>query len=143
MSMRSTNTRSRAAAVLALVVSDILLALAIWGAACVFQGVLGRWPLSAITIAAVAPNAVIWVWMRAALGLYSLGYGLARVEEIRRQTFALFATVGIILVFTFSSQLGGLIPRTVLFGWALGLLVVAPVVRHYVKASLLPTNDER
>ena len=88
MSMRNTNPHSRANAVIVLVASDVLLALAMWGVAFVLQGVLGRWPLSAIAVANIVPNVVIWVWMRAALGLYP-GYGLNRVEELRRQTYAL------------------------------------------------------
>ncbi len=122
---------------LVLVSSDILLALAMWLAAFVLQGVLGRWPLSAIAIASIVPNVAAWIWMRAALGLYP-GYGLDQVEELRRQTYALLATLTIITVFAFASQLGDSVSRIFLFTWALGLLVVAPVVRHYVKASLLP-----
>ncbi len=133
--MRNPYSRSRANAVVTLVASDILLALAMWGAACVFQGVLGRWTLSALVIGVIVPNIVIWVWMRAALGLYP-GYGLDRMEELRRQTYALLATLTIITVFAFASQLGNSIPRVFLFAWALGLLVAAPVVRHFVKALL-------
>jgi len=65
------------------------------------------------------------------------GYWLDQVEELRRQTYALLATLTIITVFAFASQLGDSISRVFLFGWALGLLLVAPVARHYVKASLL------
>ena len=130
------SSASRANAILVLVSSDVLLALAMWGAAFVLQGVLGRWSLSAIAISSIVPNVVIWVWMRAALGLYP-GYGLDRMEELRRQTYALLATLTIITVFAFASQLGGSISRVFLFAWALGLLVVAPVVRHYVKGSFL------
>src|SRR3712207_3815342 len=132
MSMRNPNSRSRANAVVTLLASDVLLALAMWGAACVFQGVLGRWTLSALVIGVIVPNIVSWVWMRAALGLYP-GYGLDRMEELRRQTYALLATLTIITVFAFASQLGNSIPRAFLFAWALGLLLVAPVARHFVK----------
>jgi cell division protein FtsW (lipid II flippase) len=66
------------------------------------------------------------------------GYGLDRAEELRRQTFALFATVAIIVVFAFASQLDNSLPRPFLFGWALGLLVVAPVVRRLRKGASLP-----
>jgi hypothetical protein len=135
MSMRNTNPHSRAYAVLVLVSSDVLLALSMWGVAFVLQGVLGRWPLSAIAVASIVPSVVVWVWMRAALGLYP-GYGLAKAEELRQQTYALLATLTRILVFAFASQLGHSISRIFLFTWALSLLVVAPVVRHYVKAHL-------
>ena len=121
--------------VLGLFSSDILLALAMWLVAFVLQGVLGKWPLSAIAIASIVPNVAAWIGVRAALGLYP-GYGLDQVEELRRQTYALLATLTIITVFAFASQLGDSISRVFLFTWALGLLVAAPVVRHYVKASL-------
>jgi hypothetical protein len=138
MSIRNTNPRSRTSAVLVLVSSDVLLALAMWGAAFVLQGALGRWPLSALAVASIVPSVVVWVWMRAALGLYSLGYGLeTRAQELRQQTYALVATVAVISVFAFASQLGNSLPRAFLFAWALGLLVTAPVVRHYVKLALV------
>src|SRR3712207_5693797 len=114
MLMRNPNSRSRANEVV-LASSDVLLALAMWGVAFVLQGVLGHWPLSAIAISSIVPNVVIWVWMRAALGLYP-GYGLDRMEELRRQTYALLATLTIITVFTFASQLGDSISRAFLFG---------------------------
>src|SRR3712207_496178 len=112
---------------------DVLLAVVMWEVAFVLQGVLGHWPLSALEMTSIVSNVVIWVWMRAALGLYP-GYGLTKAEELRRQTYALLATLTIILVFAFSSQLGGSLSRPFLFTWALGLMLVAPVVRHYVKA---------
>ncbi len=139
MSMRNSNPRSRASAVLVLLASDVLLAFAMWGVAFVLEFVTGRGVLSEGTILSIAPSVVAWVWLRAALGLYP-GYGLDRAQELRRQTFALFATVAIIAVFAFASQLGDSLPGPSLFGWALGLLVVAPVVRHYVKARLSPNS---
>ena len=48
---------------LVLVSSDILLALAMWLAAFVLQGLLGRWPLSAIAIARLDP-----AWMGTRMG---------------------------------------------------------------------------
>ena len=134
--MRNTNPHSRAKTVLVLGASDVLLAFSMWGAAFVLQGVLGHWPLSAIAVASIVPNVIVWVCMRAALGLYP-GYGLTKAEELRQQTYALLATLAIITVFAFASQLGGSVSRVFLFGWALGLLVVAPVVRHYVKTRFL------
>ena len=140
MSMRNAHRRSGRfpSVALVLLASDVLLALAMWGVAFILTGVLGRWPLSAIAVASIVPNVVVWVWMRAVLGLYSLGNGLDRAQELRRQTYALLATLTIITVFAFASQLGDSVSRIFLFTWALSLLVVAPVVRHYVKASLLP-----
>jgi hypothetical protein len=85
------------------------------------------------------PNVAAWIGVRAALGLYP-GYGLDQVEELRRQTYVLLATLTIITVFAFASQLGDSISRVFLLGWALGLLLVAPVVRHSVKARLSPNS---
>ena len=116
----------------ALIVSDLLLALAVWQAAVVLQGILGREPLSGITIASSVPYVVMWVGLRASLGLYP-GYGLGQVEELRRQTFALLATLGITLAFAFASQLGDSLSRLLLFAWSLGLLVAAPTARYFVK----------
>ena len=101
--------------VLGLFSSDILLALAMWLVAFVLQGVLGRWPLSAIAIASIVPNVAAWIGVRAALGLYP-GYGLDWVDELPRQTDALLATLTIITVFAFASQLGDSISRVFLFG---------------------------
>ena len=122
--------------VLGLFSSDILLALAMWLVAFVLQGVLGRWPLSAIAIASIVPNVAAWIGVRAALGLYP-GYGLDQVEELRRQTYALLASLTIITVFAFASQLSSSISRVFLFAWTLGLLLVAPLARHFVKAMLM------
>ena len=135
MPIRDTNLFIKANAAVVLIGSDVLLALAMWGAAFMFQGVLTRFPLSAIAIGTVVPNVAIWVWMRAALGLYP-GWGLDEAEERRRQTLALIATAAIIGVFASASQLGDSLPGPFLFAWAWGLLVTAPVVRPYVKAIL-------
>jgi hypothetical protein len=49
--------------------SQQLVALAIWQAAFMVQGVWGRGPLSWIALASMVPNVVVWVGLRAALGL--------------------------------------------------------------------------
>jgi Undecaprenyl-phosphate galactose phosphotransferase WbaP len=121
---------------LALVSSDVLLALAIWQAAFVLQSVWGRGPLTGLALASMVPGVAVWVGLRAALGLYP-GYGLGQVEELRRQTFALFATVTIITVLAFASQLGDSLSRMLLFGWCLGLLVLAPLIRYSVKRAMI------
>jgi Undecaprenyl-phosphate galactose phosphotransferase WbaP len=111
----------------------MLLALAMWGAAAVLQGLIGQEaPLSGIAVASIVPNIVAWVGLRAVVGLYP-GYGLDQVEELRRQTFALGATLTIIVVFAFALQAGDALSRILLFGWALGLLLLAPLVRYVVK----------
>jgi Undecaprenyl-phosphate galactose phosphotransferase WbaP len=122
--------------ILALVSSDVLLAFAMWQAAFMLQTVVGRGTLSAIAIASIVPNVVAWIGLRGALGLYP-GYGLDQVEELRRQTIALVATITIIAVFAFAFQLGNSLSRVFLFAWALSLLLVAPVARYIVKAMLM------
>ena len=117
------------------VLSDVVLALLTWEVASGVQDALGHGTLSGIAAASVVPNIVAWVGLRAVLGLYP-GYGLDQVEELRRQTFALFATVTIIAVFAFASQVGDMLSRVLLFGWALGLLLAAPLVRFFVKWAM-------
>src|SRR5215212_7161325 len=73
--------------VLFLVSSDVLLASVAWQVAIVLQGILGQGGTPPLVIAALAPNTVVWVGLRASLGLYP-GYGLGSVEELRRQTLA-------------------------------------------------------
>src|SRR5829696_3513120 len=122
--------------VASLVLSDVLLAFAIWQATFVLRDALGLGPLSVATMAGVVPNTIAWVGLRAALGLYP-GYGLGYVEELRRQSYALFATLAITTVFAFASQVGDSLSRLSLFAWALSLLVLAPVVRYLAKWTMM------
>ena len=133
---RWARARSQQLVALVLISSDILLALGIWQVASVLQGIWGHGPLSWIALASMAPNVVVWVGLRAALGLYP-GYGLNPIEELRRQTFALFATLTITTVFALASQVSGSLSRVLLFAWTLGLLVLAPVARYFVKRTLM------
>jgi Undecaprenyl-phosphate galactose phosphotransferase WbaP len=119
-----------------LVLSDVLLALAVWEATLVLRYALElNQPSVATTLASVVPNTIAWVGLRAALGLYP-GYGLGYVEELRRQTFALLATLAITTVFAFASQVSDSLSRLSLFAWALSLLLLAPVVRYLVKWAM-------
>ncbi len=66
--------------ILALVFSDMLLALAVWEAAFILQGLWqssswGRGPLSEVAAASTVTSMAVWIGMRAVLGLYP-GYGL-------------------------------------------------------------------
>jgi Undecaprenyl-phosphate galactose phosphotransferase WbaP len=118
-----------------LILSDALLALAIWQGTFIFRAALGLHPVSTTTMISIVPNFVAWVGLRAALGLYP-GYGLGYVEELRRQTFALLATLAITTVFAFASQVADTLSRLSVFVWALALLLVAPVVRHFMKLAM-------
>ena len=127
---RSLKSERRALVKLVLVSSDVLLALAVWQVAIAFLGVLGGGPISGFALASMVPNVIVWVGLRASLGLYP-GYGLDQVEELRRQTFAVLATLTIVLVF--ASQQGDLLLSVLLFGWCLALLVFAPFMRCLAK----------
>jgi Undecaprenyl-phosphate galactose phosphotransferase WbaP len=136
---RWAESRRHSLVVLILILSDIVLALTMWEAASLLQSALGRGELSGIAVAIIVPNVVAWIGLRAVLGLYP-GYGLDQVEELRRQTFAMVATLTIIAVFAFASQLAIELSRILLFGWALGLLLVAPLVRYVVKWMMKGTG---
>src|SRR5215213_11602618 len=56
--------------VASLVLSDVLLAFAIWQATFVLRDALGLGPLSVATVAVIIKNTIAWVGLRAALGLY-------------------------------------------------------------------------
>jgi|SRR5215203_3553501 hypothetical protein len=90
-----------------LVSSDVLLALLVWGAAFIVQSAWGQQgPLSEISVPAVTATIGVWVGLRALLGLYP-GYGLGNVEELRRQTYAVAASLAITSIFALAfSRLG-------------------------------------
>ena len=119
-----------------LVCTDVLLALAVWQAAFMIQAILGRGPLSQVALVSMVPVVAVWVGSRALLGLYP-GYGLSQVEELRKQTLALFATAAIIAVLAFALVMSDMLSRLLLFAWCVGLLVFAPLVRYVVKRALI------
>ncbi len=132
----SKTVRRQRLIVLALVLSDVLLALFVWEAARLVQVVWGRGPLSEITLAAVVPNVGIWVGLRALFGLYP-GYGLDAAEELRRQTYATFATLAITLLFAATLKAEDILSRLLVFTGFLGLLALAPLARHFVKRAMM------
>jgi hypothetical protein len=118
--------------ILVLVFSDILLALLAYGSAVVLQSSWGRGVLTETAIAWVAPNIAVWIGLRALLGLYP-GYGLHSAEELRRQVHATLATLAITAIFALAFQVGDSLSRLLLGLSFLILLLVAPLVRYYVK----------
>jgi Undecaprenyl-phosphate galactose phosphotransferase WbaP len=126
---------NRTLVVFGLTVSDILLALVLWQVAAMIQLVWGNGALTTVAIAGMVPNVVVWVGLRSLLGLYP-GYGLGQVEELRRQTFALFTTLAITTVFAFASNTAESLSRMLLFAWILGLLFTAPLARYCAKLAL-------
>ena len=133
---RWTNSWRRPLVVSVMIFSDVLLALAVWQAALMFQEVLGNGSLSPVAIASMIPEVAVWIGLRALLGLYP-GYGLSNVEELRKQTLALGASAAIVSVLAFALLMSGMLSRLLLFTWFLGLLVSAPLVRYFVKRALI------
>lgn len=115
---------------LALVFSDVVLALVLWEVACLTQILLAPGHLSGASVAAIVPVALVWVVLRAAKGLYP-GYGLDEAQELRRQTHALLATLAFAAVFAFG--LGSSVSRLLLAVVLAGLLFLAPLMRHCTK----------
>jgi Undecaprenyl-phosphate galactose phosphotransferase WbaP len=122
-----------------LVVSDSLLALAIWWVASVLQGIWGQGALSAVAAATALPIAGVWVGIRALLGLYP-GYGLDSVEQLRRHTYSVFVTLAILTIFAVAFQMGTSLSRLLLALVFLGMLVLAPFARYLVMWGLNRTN---
>src|SRR4028118_510628 len=61
--------------VVTLVLADVFLALLVWGVAAFGKSIWGPAELSEVAIAAIVPSVMVWVGLRALLGLYP-GYGL-------------------------------------------------------------------
>lgn len=115
--------------------SDVLLACLVWGAALAMQNAWGQGPLSGVSTATIVPSVVAWVGSRALLGLYP-GYGLDPVEELRRQTYAVVATLAATAIFGFALHYEQTLSRLLIVSSFLGLLVLAPFVRYLVKREL-------
>lgn len=127
--------RNRRLTALALFCSDILLAFLVWEAAFVLQGFWGHGPLSGVAVASTMPSVAAWVGLRVLLGLYP-GYGLDPVEELRRQTYAVFVTLAMTAVFGIALHMEDLLSRLLLLISFLGLLILAPIVRYIVKYEM-------
>jgi hypothetical protein len=118
-----------------LVLSDAFLALVVWGTAYVGQSIWGSGELSEVAIAAIAPSIVVWVGLRALLGLYP-GYGLDSAERLRRHTHSIFATLAVLAVFAVGFQVGNLLSCILLDFAFLGLLFLTPFVQQFLKLGL-------
>jgi Undecaprenyl-phosphate galactose phosphotransferase WbaP len=77
----------------------------------------------------------VWIGLRALLGLYP-GYGIDEAEELRRQTYAVAATLAITAVFAVALHIAGSLSRLLLLVGFGSLLVLAPLVRHLVKVAM-------
>lgn len=118
---------------LTLVSSDTVLALFVWQVACLAQMFWAPGYLSGTAVAVgIVPVAFVWVGLRATQGLYP-GSGMNDAEELKRQTYALLATLAFAAVFALGFQIGNTISRFLLLLVFTGLLFLAPLMRHYVK----------
>jgi Undecaprenyl-phosphate galactose phosphotransferase WbaP len=122
-------------AVGALISSDVSLALVVWESASVLQSIWGKGTLSEVTAAAMLPVMAAWIGLRALLGLYP-GYGLDAAEELRRHTYAVFATMAMVAIFAVGFHVGDRLSRLLLVSFFLGLLVLAPLTQYFVKRGL-------
>jgi Undecaprenyl-phosphate galactose phosphotransferase WbaP len=119
-----------------LIFSDFLFALLIWEVASLLKIIIwGQGPLSAVSAAAIVPVVAVWLGVRAVFGLYP-GYGIDSVEELRRHTYSVFATLAILAIFALGFQVGDLLSRLQLGLSFLGFLVLAPLTRSFVKWGL-------
>src|SRR5215212_375226 len=133
---RRAQVRRQRLVVLALMLSDVLLAVLIWQAASVVQDIWGQGVISEVAAFSIVPNVVVWIGLRVLLGLYP-GYGLDSAEELRRQTYAVVSTLGITTVFALALHVGDLLSRLLMFAGFLGLALMGPLVRHFVKRGVM------
>lgn len=117
---------------LTLIFSDVALALFIWGVACLIQTWRLPGELSGLVVASIVPVALVWVGLRATQGLYP-GYGMDEAEELRRQTYALLATLAFTATFALGFQIGDALSRLLMGLLFLGLLFISPLMRQIVK----------
>jgi Undecaprenyl-phosphate galactose phosphotransferase WbaP len=118
--------------VFALIFSDIILVFLVWQVALLLQSIWGRGPLSDVTVVGIVPFTAMWIGLRALLGLYP-GYGWSPVEELRRQTYTVVATLAGSAIIGIAFHVGDLISRLLLILSLLGLLLLAPLVRYFAK----------
>lgn len=118
-----------------LVLTDFLLSLLIWKGSSILQSLWGNGALSQMTTFAMVAVITSWIGLRALLGLYP-GYGLDPVEQLRRHTYAAFATLAMLAIFALGFQLGLLLSRLLLALVFLGLLVLTPFAQYLMKSWL-------
>ena len=118
-----------------LVLADMFLALVVWGAAAFGKSILGPGVLSDVAVGAIAPSVVVWVGLRALLGLYP-GYGLDSAERLRRHFYSVFATLAVLAVFAIGFKVGEALSRVLLACAFLGLLFLTPIVQHLVRLGM-------
>ena len=132
---RSQRWRQRSAT-LALLLFDVVFALAVWEVVILARAAWSMGAVSVPTLVSIIPGVAVWIVLRALLGLYP-GYGLSSVEELRRQTYATLGTFTTIAIFALVLQVGDNMSRFVLCTGFLALLVLAPCLRQFTKWWLM------
>jgi Undecaprenyl-phosphate galactose phosphotransferase WbaP len=118
-----------------LVLADVFLALVVWGAAAFGKSIWGSGELSEVAVAAIVPSVMVWVVLRALLGLYP-GYGLDSADRLRRHVCSVFATLAVLAVVAVGFKVGDALSRLLLACAFLGLLFLTPFVLHSVKLGM-------
>ena len=122
-----------------LVLSDLSLALVIWGLAYLVQGVWDEEMTLGVAVTAniskILPTIAVWVGVRALLGLYP-AYGLDSIERLRRHTYSIFAALSILAVVAVGFQVENLPPRALLFLAFLGLLFTVPFAQYLTRRGM-------
>lgn len=138
--MHTTRTRSkplwkRRSVPAVLIFFDVLLTLCVWEVASILQGLYGHGPLTEVATASLVPVIVLWVGLRAMLGLYP-GYGFDPVEKLRRHTYSVFIALAMLAVFAIGFHVADLLSRLQTVLVFSGLLVLAPFVQYLATLGL-------
>lgn len=141
--IRKHRTVRRTAAILALLLSDLLVGLCFLGVA--FGGGVfaeeGRQTVAAffdVMLAGVVPSLFLWILLRSLLGLYP-GYGMDPAQELRLQTYSSVLMLAVVSVILFTTDMGGLFFHLLPLG-IFGLVLAVPVVRAGTKWVLRRAN---
>lgn len=141
--IRKHRTVRRKAAILALLLSDLLVGLFFLGMA--FGGSVfaepGRQSVTEfvdLMLVGVVPSLVLWIVLRSLLGLYP-GYGMDPAQELRLQTYSSVLTLAVVSIILFTTEMGGLFFHLLPLG-IFGLVLAVPVVRGGTKWVLRRAN---
>lgn len=134
--IRKHRTVRRTAAVVALLLSDLLVGSCFLGAA--FGGGVfaedGRQTVAEfadVILTGVVPSLFLWILLRSLLGLYP-GYGMDQAQELRLQTYSSVLTLAVVSVILFTTDMGKLFFHLLPLG-IFGLVLAVPVVRAGTK----------
>lgn len=141
--IRKHRTVRRTAAILALLLSDLVVGLGSLGIA--FGGSIfaepGRQSVTEfvdVMLAGVVPSLFLWILLRSLLGLYP-GYGMDPAQELRLQTYSSVLTLAVVSVILFTTDMGGLFFHLLPLG-LFGLVLAVPVFRSGTKWVLRRAN---